>query len=238
MHDCRIVVNSCPRREPIQQIWKKCFAENWPDCPYPVIIISEREDLGWNANLIRCLETLTEEFILLMLDDNFIEPLQPLTQNMESVLITMEAIPDIGMIKLQAGGAHAPEIEFTPWSRIREYDRQPHPFKRTNLVPCMYRRNWLLRLATIVLQTVKDENGSDQGRQGAIEFEVTGTKLTMDATAWPERMLGIHRPGPKGSGGDSLLMCTANDAVTGGSVRNIPVLRKMCVGVQGIEAFL
>ena len=234
--NCRIVVVSCPGRLPLQQIWKRCFIDGWQDCPFPVTILSPTPDIGWNANLIACLETLSETYILLMLDDNLIEPSTEYTANMRAVLELMSDRPDIGLVKLQAGGAHAPEIPFPSWPRIREYDRRPHPFKRTNLVPAMYRREWLLRFSKAVLADCGPER--DKGRLGALEFESTGTKLTQDPTHWPERMFGIHRPDPGGSGGHSLLVCYANDAVTGGKVREMEPLRSFCKGVIGIEAFL
>jgi len=232
--NARLVVVSCPRRKPVQQIWLKVQRENWPDCQFPIDILSPDPDIGWNANLIKHLEALTEDFILLMLDDNFLHG-GPWTDNMRSVLTLMREHPEIGMIKLQAGGAHAPEIKHD-WDRIREYDRRHHPFKRTNLIPTMYRRDWLLRLCHAVLDRCGARN--DIGRGGAIEFEVTGTLLTEDAQRFPEKMLGIHRPEPDGGGGHSLLECIANDAIVEGRMRPLDQLKALCVGVEGIEAFL
>jgi len=236
--DTRLVVVSCPRRAPIQQIWHACFKRSWPDCPLPLTVLSTELDLGWNANLTRCLETLTEDLILLMLDDNFIEPLPAgeMTAGIHDVVELMTARPDIAMVKLQAGAAHAPEIEFPDWDRIREYDRAHHPFKRTNLVPTLYRRTWLHRLSSAVLSEIGPSR--DVGRNGAIEFEVLGTALTANAVNWPERMMGIHRPLPGGNGGESFLSCMANDAVLEGRMRPIDALQHLCVGVPGIEAFL
>lgn len=234
MLDTRIVVVSCPRRAPIQEIWWRCFKQSWPDCPFPVTVLSPEVDLGWNANLIALLNTLSEEFILLMLDDNFIEP-SP-SDDIRRVVELMTAHPDIALVKLQAGAAHAPEYEFPEWDRIREYDRAHHPFKRTNLVPTLYRRTWLHRLASAVLSDIGPAR--DVGRNGAIEFEMTGTLLTMNAYLWPERMMGIHRPLPGGNGGESFLSCMANDAVLEGRMRPIDALQHLCVGVPGIEAFL
>lgn len=236
MPSCRLVVVSCPKRSALQQIWKNCLATSWPDCLLPVTIISPAVDVGWNANLIACLEQVAEDFILLMLDDNFIEPNSQLTANIEAVLSLMERNPDIALIKLQAGGAHAPEIPFAQWDRIREYDRRPHPFKRTNLIPSMYRKSWLLKFSKAVLQECGPAR--DVARGGALEFEITGTKMTTDANAWPERMFGIHRPGPDGSGGDSLLVCVANDAVTDGKLRDIEPVRRLCHGIDGVEIWL
>lgn len=235
MNRARLVVVSCPRRRPIQEIWRKVQSENWSDCPFSIDILSPNPDIGWNANLIRHLETLSEEFILLLLDDNFMVA-GPWTDNMNAVLDLLVASPDIAMVKLQAGGAHGPEIPFVPWDRIREYDREHHPFKRTNLNPAMYRRQWLLKLSKAVLEACGPER--DIGRNGALEFEVTGTFLTADDKVFPERMLGIHRPGVDGSGGNSLLECIANDAVREGRLQPIESLQELCEGVEGIEAFL
>lgn len=238
MIDCRLVVVSCPHRKPLQEIFLKCLSDRWSDCHFPITVLSPENDIGWNANLIGCLSGLSESFILLMLDDNILEHASDgsYTDNMNAVLGLMRKYPDIGMVKLQAGGAHAPELAFPEWDRIREYDRRPHPFKRTNLIPTMYRRTWLLRLSRAVLNDCGPDR--DKGRLGALEFESTGTLLTADHINWPERMFGIHRPERGGSGGRSLLTCIANDAVTGGKVREIESLRSLCVGVEGIEAFL
>ncbi len=237
MLDCRIVVASCPAYRPVQELWKRAMAANWPDCPYPISINSPEDDRGWNANLAAFLETVSEPLILLFMDDSVIDANQDCTYNVGLVGALMTACPDIALVKLQAGGAHAPELRCSEWDRLREYDRAHHPFKRTNLGgPAMYRRDWLLRLTTQVMTAIGSER--DKGRAGACEFESTGTLLTHDQQAWPERMLGIHRPGPGGSGGDSLLACIGNDAVTGGKVREIESLRALCVGIEGIEAFL
>lgn len=238
MSDCRIVVASCPRYKPIQELWMRALKAHWPDCPYPISIISPEDDLGWNANLCRFLGTVTEPLVLLFMDDSIIDKAQDGTcsENVGQVCALMMRRPDIAAVKLQAGGAAAPEIEFPEWDRIRQYDRQHHPFKRTNLGgPAMYRREWLHRLTTQVLAIAGPER--DQGRQGAIELEVTGTLLTEDEQAWPEKILAIHRPLPDGGGGRSLLSCIGNDAVTGGRIREIPLLRELCAGIEGIEAF-
>ncbi len=240
--DVRLVVASCPRYRAIQELWSRCLAAHWPDCPYPVSINSPEEDQGWNTNLVQFLDTITEPLVVLFMDDSCIAPITPeegesWTETVRMAADLMTNHPDIAMVKLQAGGAHAPELHFPEWDRIREYDRAHHPFKRTNLGgPAMYRKDWLRRLSAAVLAECGTER--DKGRSGAIEFEMTGTLLTKDETAWPERLLGIHRPNPDGGGGRSLLACIGNDAVTGGKVREIPLLRQMCVGIEGIEAFL
>lgn len=230
----RLVVVSCPKRQSLQAIWRNCFAAAWPDCPLPVTILSPEEDIGWNYNLIRCLEQVEEEFILLMLDDNFLEPSPDYTANVNAVLDLMTRHTDIALVKLQAGGAWPPEVFFPEWPRIQEYDRRPHPFKRTNLIPAMYRRSWLIRLCKAVLDYCGPDR--DKARHGAIEFEIAGTLLTENSDSWPERMFGIHRPNKDGGGGQSLLHCYANDAVTAGKIREN--LRYLCEGIPGAEVWL
>lgn len=175
-----------------------------------------------------------------MLDDHLLAESRPneYTHNLNDLVLLMNLLPNIGMVKLQAGNAWPPEIEFPQWNRLREYDRAHHPFKRTNLVPTMFRRAWLHRLSSAVLENCGAAH--DQGRKGALEFEVQGTLLTEDVKAWPERMLGIHRPHADGGGGDSLLNCIDNDAVREGRLKLgvVPVLEKVMGHLEGVEAFL
>src|SRR5262245_39474386 len=124
--DCRIIVPSCPRREPIQRIWRQCFEKNWSDCPWSVTIVSPENDVGWNQNLLAALRSVKESFVLMLLDDYFLIPQrgESYTSNMELVLALMMADPSIALIKLQASYAASPELNFGHWSRIKEYDRE------------------------------------------------------------------------------------------------------------------
>jgi hypothetical protein len=237
VNSVRLLVVSCPGREPIQQLWHLCQRKHWPDCPFPVEMLSPSPDIGWNANLLRGLHRITESLVLLMLDDHFPPP-NPDTSAIEKAVALMEADQSIGMLKLQAGNAHAPELPYDGWERVREYDRAPHPFKRTNLVPTLFRRIWLMRLCDGVLKTCSE--AQDRGREGAINFEVHGTRLTEDGFVWPERILGIHRTNPDGTGGDSIIACTGNDGVREGRIQ-AGVLCEIAVdwrSINGIEAFL
>jgi hypothetical protein len=232
MSDCRIVVASCESRKAIQEIFRACFDESWPDCRFPVTVISPEVDKGWNANLIECLRSVDEKYVLLMLDDHFLEP-GDYTNAVDMALSVMDAY-DVGLLKLQDLNAHSPEIPFAVWPILREYDHEHHPFKRTNLVPTLFRRDYLMRLSQAVLDRCGHER--DQARSGAIEFEVTGTELTENAAEWPEMMLGIYRPNPDGSGGEPIMRCTDGDGVREGKLK--AGLELELAGIEGIEAFL
>lgn len=237
--NCRLAVVSCSRRQAIQDGWKIFQKRNWPDCPLPIDFISPEQDIGWNANLIQYLSGISESFVLLMLDDHFIDRAErgeSLTENVISVLELMEAQPDIAMVKVQAGNAWPPELEVDGWPHLREYDRQLHPFKRTNLVPTIFRKAWLQRLSAAVLELRGPER--DKGRNGALEFEVAGTLLTADTEAWPERMLGIHRP--ENETAFSVLTCIDNDAVREGRLKPhlAEILSANGIPLSSLEGFV
>lgn len=242
MLDARLLVVSAPHRRPIQAIWKACQEAHWPDCPLSIDVLSLQDDVGWNQNLLRYLAKVSEQFVLLLLDDHFIAkaPEGQYTADLATLLQLMTDQPNIGMVKMQAGNAASPELPVPENDRLREYDRAAHPFKRTNLVPTLFCRTWLQRLTAAVLR----ECGpiGDKGRNGALEFEVAGTLLTKDATKWPERMLGIHRPKLEGLSGQSFLECIASDGVREGRLRAAAMPELSAVlnihDVPGIEAFL
>lgn len=232
--DTSLLVISCERRKPIQTLWNRYQAQNWPDCPFRIDILSpiKDEDIGWNSNLIRYLESMPESYVLLMLDDHFPEDID--RKALFELLDMMRLRPDIAMVKLQAGNAHPPEIHFD-WDngRLGEYDRELHPFKRTNLVPTLFRREWLLRLSQAVLLDCGKQR--DIGRDGAIHLEVSGTLLTANAGAWPERILGIWRDPPQYIG-RSIVQCVENDAVREGRFR--AAIPEEWMDIKGLEAFI
>lgn len=240
--NARLLVVSCPHRKPIQEVWRAYQRENWPDCPLPIDMLSPEKDIGWNANLLAYLDTIDEDFLLLMLDDHFPAESEPeeFTASIRSLVCLMSERPDIGMTKVQAQNAHPPEVVFSAWPRLREYDRDHHPFKRTNLVPTLFRTTFLKRLVKAVLAVITPE--LDKGRDGALHFEVIGTLLTENSAAFPERILGIHRPLPDYSCAGSLFRSVDGDAVREGRLKlltgtDAESLRRMTQGIAGLEAF-
>lgn len=231
MSDCRLIVVSCPPRKPIQDIWWKCQQTAWPDCPFPITMLSPEHDVGWNENFLALAQTIDEEFILFMLDDHWLEPLrngERLTSNMLNVLAFMKQCQDVAFVKVQAGNAWSPELPVPEWDRLGEYDREHHPFKRTNIVPTMFRRSWLVRFLQAVLNAC--EANEDRGRTGALAFEGKGTRLTMNRNEWPERMLGIDRPKPDENCNKSLLNCIASDGIREGRLQKSAELELTAAG--------
>ncbi len=192
------------------------------------------EFAGWNASLISTLESISDDIVVLFLDDHFIQSVDHHAFVQAFQLMTLDST--IGLIKLQAGNAHSPELQFENRSypflidRLGEYDREHHPFKRCNLVPTMFRRTFLLRLLRAVL--ANHCTSGDVGRTGALNFEVGATLETENATLYPERILGIRREPPDYPATKSIITCVANDGVREGVLQPHVILELKQMGID------
>ena len=87
--DITIVVNTCDAYCDVLEIFFLAFKENWPDCPYQIVInteiakydypaqthnyISENGEDHWGARLLATLSTVETEFVLMLYDDYILE---------------------------------------------------------------------------------------------------------------------------------------------------------------------
>ena len=247
--NCAVIVASCLAYAPICTVWHRCREVFWPDCPFPVTTIAPDHDPGWNAGILESIAGHATKYVILFLEDHFLEPTfdHSYTENVNRVIALADSDDSIGLVKLQTGNAWAPEIPFPAWPRLAEYDREPHPFKRTNLVPTLFRTKFLADLCNTILhrpfscRTIGVRHFGDKGRDGALAFEQLGTELTEDSTRWPERMLGINRA----DGHKSLLGSIIGDCVRHGKLcipdAEIAFLKGHGIdilSVPGIERFL
>lgn len=208
----QILVASCDRRRPIWPVWVACLRKFWPDCPFSWRFLSNHidepayntlrvgSDEGWCLGLINALDQTSDESIMLCLDDDFIAvqpPGESWTQNIALASGILANFKDVGAVGCSPGPD--PELPWPHWERLGEVDRTHHPFKRTTLSSV---RIWRKALLREVLQHVRAEIGvgkgwiepcTDRGWQGAAEFEMTGTRVTMDNQRYPLRFLGTRR---------------------------------------------
>lgn len=206
----KIICASCDAREPIWHVWKFCMLKNWPDCPFPWLILSNERnvagfnnlpigpDIGWCTNLIKALTQIPDDLILLCMDDDLIayapdKNTENWTRNILHAEQLMQTDTTIGAIAVSP--ASDPEINYLAWDRVGEMDRALHPFKRVTLSAMrIWRKPFLLRLLQDVLKNMdptKEEN--DKGWFGAVFFEKIGTLLTANASNYPERFLASKR---------------------------------------------
>jgi len=84
--DMAILIVSCDKYADLWKPFFALFSRFWPDCPYTVYLLSNHqktdekgvisilvgEDYSWSDNLIQALPSISEEYVLMVLDDLFI----------------------------------------------------------------------------------------------------------------------------------------------------------------------
>lgn len=85
-HNCAIVVPSCDSYEEVWGPFFSFFFKYWPDCPFPVYLITETKkapdprvkainlgkDYGWSDNMDKVLSQISEKYFIYFLEDVFI----------------------------------------------------------------------------------------------------------------------------------------------------------------------
>lgn len=124
-----ILVNSCDSYEDCWIPFFKLFSAQWPQCPYPIILNTERKDfvypdlnlktsrvtadytyeeLPWSDRLLRCLEQVSTEYVLYMHEDFFLNA--PVNQKL---------IDEFAAVMVHHGIAHIRLMEFARPSEYR-----------------------------------------------------------------------------------------------------------------------
>jgi hypothetical protein len=80
-----IVIPSCDKYSDLWQSFFFFFDKYWPDCPYPVYLLTNNlryddrvitlqlgQDITWSANLKKALDTIENQRILILLEDYFL----------------------------------------------------------------------------------------------------------------------------------------------------------------------
>lgn len=108
--DLAVVVPSCDAYEDIWPSFFETFFTRWPDCPFPLYLVSNHldfpdprvtplkvgDDLGWSANLRKALRVVPEEHVLLAIDD-----LHPTAHiDTDSVVSLIEEVGDFDYLRL------------------------------------------------------------------------------------------------------------------------------------------
>lgn len=200
-----ILVLTCDRYAPFWPIVAACWHAYWSDCPFRWRLLTNHArpagyphlcldgDPGWNRNILKATEDMASPYVMLMGEDHFIAPERngnKYSENMTRVCDTLDENPDVGAVGV--GTFHPPELPWPAWMRLGEIDRTHHPFKRAS-PSCgkVFRVAFLRRLCAAVMESIGQ--GADVGRNGGINFEVEGTRLSENAAAFPERILACAR---------------------------------------------
>ena len=158
-----ILLTSCDKYadawEPFFQLWNL----NWPDCQYPFVLNSETKDfqtnlfplttvkggegIPWSKRLKNCLKTIETEYVLLCLEDYFLQaPVN--TEIFHAALQTMTSHPEIGVIQFTID-IHAKYDETVNvnqyFSPVPKYKKDRHN-GRIYCVLSLYRTGYLRKL--------------------------------------------------------------------------------------------
>jgi hypothetical protein len=124
-----ILVVSCDRYADLWNPFFKIFWNYWPDCPFPVYLgtnfkkyndervktILVGEDLSWAAGVLKMLDGLKSEYILLFLEDFLLK--QKVDTKMVLKLIEIARQNQVGCLRLVS----ASHLSFPPTHALEEY---------------------------------------------------------------------------------------------------------------------
>lgn len=83
---CAVVIASCDSYSETWEPYNTLFERFWPDCPFPVYLVSNEEefrsqrilslrvgaDVSWSDTVLAALSRIREEYVILMVDDFFL----------------------------------------------------------------------------------------------------------------------------------------------------------------------
>lgn len=165
-HDVTIVVSSCDAYSDCWDPFFKLFETYWPDCPYPVVLVSDtlsyqgeskrvktfaackesgRAKLAWGGCMIECLRRLSSPTIIYLQEDHFLERAVNQDQVVEfadfisKMSWTHERTMHIGLCPRSS---HGP-FHLTEHPLLWEVDRQAR--YRFSLQPGLWNREDLLQ---------------------------------------------------------------------------------------------
>ena len=155
MDQLSIVVASCDKFMDTWQPFIICFRKYFPDCPYPVVLVTENSGKGekvrgydkviecgnleWSGRLIKALNEIESSHIFLLLDDFWMTEninLPAFTEDVHKILSN----PNIGAIYLN----------YVKWRFLSEYDDNyliwpKNAIYRINTRPAIWKKDFLIK---------------------------------------------------------------------------------------------
>lgn len=148
--DITVVVNSCDNYDDVRSLFKKCFEEFWPQCPFEVIYnyesnpllnysVNDRKSINWGERLIDILNKVNTEYVLLLFDDFLLEDYVK-TEKINQVFSVLESDKNAVVFYLNAAcvSDHEDTIE-KDFRRLKD-----NIDYRVNSVPGLWRRKDLI----------------------------------------------------------------------------------------------
>ena len=166
-HNLDILVISCDAYSDVWDVFFKCFNQQWANCPLKLNLLSNKksydshqvntikvgEDISWSDNLLRGIQDLKNDYILVLLEDLFIK--NEISNNYFNQISNWVSENEPNYLRLCI--SHKPNYFDDLIGEIS----QVTPYK-TSTMPCIWKKS--------VLKDLLKEGES------AWDFEINGTK--------------------------------------------------------------
>lgn len=180
-----VVVDSCDNYEDTWIPCSKSLERNWPDCPYPAVLVTETkknpdntvfkgtiniDDRDWCLRLNKALLEIETPYVFMFLEDQW--PIERVDQeSLDELLNYMEENKDIGIIYIEPSG----EGGVKECKKLNESFNEI-PFGAPYRLSCavgFFRRDYLIKI------TEKGGSAWDFERKRSFDSE-TGTKRVLE----------------------------------------------------------
>lgn len=191
----KLVIPSCYAYRQCWRPWMYFFRKHWTAFQPTPVLLTERsdenddgftlcllaEDRGFCRNLASYLETINDDWLLMVLDDHWIcEPVHEFATRLD---VFAAALVDVGVIRLHP--SPGPTVESQNWYG----ESLPGTRYRISTAPSLWNRQYLLRLLNDILRCDISRPNGITGT--AWDFEIIGTILS---NAYPEKVLATRDP--------------------------------------------
>lgn len=184
-----VLVVSCDRYADLWRPFFKIFWHYWPDCPFPVYLganykrhndprvktITVGEDMSWAAGVIKMLDSLKSDYVLLFLEDFFLK--EKVDTNRILNLVETARLNKIGCLRMVS----ASHLSFPPTHPIEKHPGlgviSSGDMNRVSTQVALWKTETLMKLLT--------------PRFNPWQFEEIGTILS---EGMPDQFWGTYRP--------------------------------------------
>lgn len=155
MDNMTVIVCSCDGFEDVWEPCSKSIKKNWRDCPYEIILVTEKKKSSdelvfsrtiatncaiWTRRVFYAVEMISTPYIFFMLDDHW--PVKKVSQKeIQNIITYMENNTDVGVVYLE----HSKGDDFRKMNLVDDYYEIPFgETYRLACAPSIWRRERLL----------------------------------------------------------------------------------------------
>jgi hypothetical protein len=165
-----ILLSSLAGREDIHRVFLSGMAKYWPDCPWPLVVMTESPDSGYCARLLRYITASTADVIVFNLDDFVLA--RPANGALAIRAVERGIAGGASIVHL-SHNQQISQVEFPPLPGWYLHRTHSEPFYgRFHPAWMAVRRDHMIEIVRSVLGMMKP--GQDRGWTGAYNLELLG----------------------------------------------------------------